>query len=95
MIDRIKGSRKWNEKNRFRVGLLTLNPPHNHWVIFDPKIGIVDRRLVITVAPHRDICPHGRMYPENAVLIRMRRIKIPECHVCLFLKELFIRARKM
>jgi hypothetical protein len=37
----------------FKVGLPTLNPPHNHWTISSPIIGIADTKLVITVAPQK------------------------------------------
>lgn len=30
---------------------------------------MADKRLVITVAPQNDICPHGSTYPMNAVPI--------------------------
>lgn len=56
---RINGRTKWMEKNRLSVGFSTLNPPHSQYIILVPMSGIVDRRFVMTVAPHRDICPHG------------------------------------
>lgn len=55
-----KGQIKWNAKNRVRVGASTEAPPHNHWVKMFPMKGIEDKRLVITVAPHRDIWPQGK-----------------------------------
>jgi len=71
----IKGKRKWNAKNRFKVALSTENPPHIHWTIEDPRYGTAETRLVITVAPQNDICPHGRTYPTKAVsIVRRRRI---------------------
>jgi len=33
---RIKGSRKWIEKNRFRVAFPTENPPHSQYTIVGP-----------------------------------------------------------
>jgi hypothetical protein len=36
---------------------------------FVPTIGMAERTPVITVAPHRDICPHGKTYPRKAVAI--------------------------
>jgi len=30
---------------------------------------MADNRFVITVAPQKDICPHGNTYPINAVII--------------------------
>lgn len=81
------GSRKWSEKNRVKVGALTENPPHNHFTIMSPQIGMADRRLVITVAAQKDICPHGSTYPIKAVAIRIIMIEIPEFHVCANLKD--------
>lgn len=54
------GSRKWNAKNRVSVALSTENPPQIHWTNMSPMYGTADRRFVITVAPQKDICPHGR-----------------------------------
>ena len=48
-----KGSKKWSEKNRFRVALSTQKPPHNHVTIGSPMIGIAEKRFVITVAPQK------------------------------------------
>jgi hypothetical protein len=42
--------------------------------------------LVITVAPQKDICPHGRTYPKKAVAIRIKMIITPDCHVRVFVK---------
>jgi hypothetical protein len=44
---------------------------------------MADRRLVITVAPQNDICPHGRTYPMKAVAITNRRIITPIFHTSL------------
>jgi len=74
---RIKGSKKWRAKNRLKVALSTLNPPQIHKVRELPIYGIADKRLVITVAPQKDICPQGRTYPRNAVPIKSSKIKIP------------------
>jgi len=57
--------------------LSTLNPPHNHSAISAPTTGIAAKRLVITVAPQKDICPHGRTYPIKAVAIITTKIKPP------------------
>jgi len=57
---KIKGNRKWKDKKRVRVALSTANPPQIHCTKLIPKYGIADKRLVITVAPQKDICPHGR-----------------------------------
>jgi hypothetical protein len=55
----IKGRRKWMVKNRVRVALSIANPPQIHWTVAVPIYGIAERRLVMTVAPQNDICPHG------------------------------------
>lgn len=57
--DKMKGSKKWMAKNRFNVAWPTENPPHSHWTIKFPIKGIAETKLVITVAPQNDICPHG------------------------------------
>lgn len=56
----INGSRKWKAKNRVRVAWSTENPPHTHWTRVFPTYGTAESRFVITVAPQKDICPHGR-----------------------------------
>jgi len=56
----MNGIKKCSIKNRFSVAFLTENPPHNHSTISFPMYGIADTKLVITVAPQNDICPHGR-----------------------------------
>jgi len=78
---------KWNEKNRFNVGLSTANPPHIHFTNISPTYGIAEIRLVITVAPQNDICPHGKTYRRKAVAISISRIMDPEIHVFLSLKD--------
>jgi hypothetical protein len=86
-LDKIKGSKKWSEKNRFKVAFLTENPPQIHWTISIPRNGIADSRLVITVAPQKDIWPHGKTYPINAVAIKIKIIDVPDNQVSFFLKE--------
>ena len=45
--------------------------------------------LVITVAPQKDICPHGRTYPINAAPIVAKRITTPDVHTAAsFIGEL-------
>jgi hypothetical protein len=39
--------------------------------------GTGDIRFVITVAPQKDICPHGSTYPIKAVAIVMNKIDPP------------------
>jgi len=38
----------------------TENPPHNQVAIFSPTKGTAVTKLVITVAPQKLICPHGK-----------------------------------
>lgn len=65
----MNGRIKWNAKNRVSVALSTENPPQIHWTNMSPIYGTADRRFVITVAPQKDICPHGSTYPTKAVII--------------------------
>lgn len=92
---KIKGRRKWSEKNRFRVGVLTEKPPHSHCTIFSPSRGIAEARFVITVAPQKDICPQGKTYPRKAVPIRRRSITTPTVQTSIFLNARFINDREM
>lgn len=78
------GRRKWRAKNRVRVGLSTENPPHAHSTSVWPMYGMAENKLVITVAPQKDICPQGKTYPTKAVAIRARRRTIPMFQVSLF-----------
>lgn len=55
----INGRMKWNAKKRVKVALSTENPPQTHSTRVVPIYGIAERRFVITVAPQKDICPHG------------------------------------
>jgi len=79
----MKGSKKCNVKNRVRVAFLTENPPHNHRTISLPTTGIAEARLVITVAPQKDICPQGSTYPKKAVAIVASKIVHPIIHTCI------------
>jgi hypothetical protein len=45
--------------------------------------GMAEKRLVITVAPQKDICPQGRTYPKNAAAITANRISTPTTQVNL------------
>lgn len=56
----MKGRRKWKAKKRVRVALSTEKPPQIHWTSVFPTYGTADNRLVMTVAPQKDICPQGR-----------------------------------
>jgi len=42
---------------------------------------MVETKLVITVAPQKDICPQGRTYPKKAVAMERRKIETPINHV--------------
>lgn len=77
----MNGRIKWKAKNRVSVALSTENPPQIHSTRLVPMYGIAERRLVITVAPQKDICPHGRTYPMNAVAIVANRRITPTFHV--------------
>lgn len=78
------GRRKCRAKNRVRVGLSTENPPQAHSTSVWPMYGIAENRLVITVAPQKDICPQGSTYPTKAVAIRVNRRITPMFQVSLF-----------
>jgi hypothetical protein len=79
----MKGRMKWNAKNRVRVALSTENPPQIHSTRLDPMYGIAESRLVITVVPQNDICPHGRTYPIKVVAMTMNSNIIPTFHVSM------------
>jgi predicted P-loop ATPase/GTPase len=68
-------------KNRVSLALSTANPRHTHCNKIVPIYGIADSKLVITVAPQKDICPHGSTYPRKAVAIVANRINTPIDHV--------------
>lgn len=55
----MNGRIKWNAKKRVRVALSTEKPPQIHSTRVVPIYGIADSKFVITVAPQKDICPHG------------------------------------
>jgi len=52
--------------------------------MFSPIPGIADAKLVITVAPQKLICPHGRTYPIKAIPNIKKKITIPEYHKAIF-----------
>jgi hypothetical protein len=72
------GRRKCREKNRFRVGWDTEGPPQIQITRSFPTNGIADRTPVITVAPQKDICPHGSTYPKKAVPMVISMMITPE-----------------
>lgn len=81
------GRRKWRAKNRVNVGLSTEKPPQAHSTRVCPTYGIAENRLVMTVAPQKDICPQGSTYPTKAVAIRVRRRMTPMFQVSLLRYE--------
>jgi hypothetical protein len=42
-----------------------------------PKYGIAENKFVITVAPQKDIWPHGKTYPRKAVAIKRNNMETP------------------
>ena len=54
------GTTKWKVKKRVRVALSTEKPPQSHRTKSSPIQGSALNRLVMTVAPQKLICPHGR-----------------------------------
>jgi hypothetical protein len=48
---------------------------------------------VITVAPQKDIWPHGKTYPMKAVPIKIKMIITPDNHVSFFLNDENINPR--
>jgi len=71
---------KCNEKNRFKVGWETDGPPQIQITKSFPINGMAETTPVITVAPQKDICPHGRTYPKKAVAINISMRRIPDNH---------------
>jgi hypothetical protein len=68
------------------VGPPTLNPPQSQRTTSGPQKGIVEIKLVITVAPQKDIWPQGRTYPKKAVPITNKRMVTPDIQVFSSLK---------
>ena len=60
--------------------MLIENPHQIQIKIILPINGIAVIKFVITVAPHKLICPQGKTYPKNAVSIEIKKIIIPENH---------------
>jgi hypothetical protein len=60
------------------VGWETEGPPQIHVTRSFPTIGRAESTPVITVAPQKDIWPHGNTYPRNAVAIRSSIISVPD-----------------
>lgn len=79
----MRGEMKWNLKNPVRVALSTAKPPQIHWTNTFSRYGTPDTRLVITVAPQKDICPHGKTWPRKDVIITKMKISTHRFHVFL------------
>ena len=75
-----KGISKCKVKNLLKLALPTLNPPHNHWAPGSPRVEITVRKLVITVAAQKLICPQGKTYPRKAVRKTKANISNPVNH---------------
>jgi len=58
--------------------LSTLKPPHNNVTILSPTTGKAVKKLVITVAAQKLICPQTRTYPRKAVAIIKSNITTPK-----------------
>lgn len=52
-------NKKWIVKKRFKVVSHTLKPPQIKFVKGLPIKGIIEKKLVITIAAQKDICPQG------------------------------------
>ena len=63
------------------MALSTANPPHIQKTMSFPTSGIAENRLVITVAPQKDIWPQGKTYPKNAVAITANKSVTPTLQV--------------
>lgn len=84
---KMNGIRKWSVKNRDNVAWLTENPPQTHSTIICPIYGIDEIKLVITLVPQNDICPHGNTYPKNAVPMRIKKMDVPDIQTWVSLYE--------
>ena len=79
----IKNGRiKCNVKNRVNEALPIANPPQSQNTMSEPINGTAENKLVITVAPQKDICPQGSTYPKKAVAIVINKIVQPISHTC-------------
>jgi hypothetical protein len=50
-----------------RVKLPTTDEPQINFTKGVPIIGIIPNKFVITVAPQKDICPQGKIYPVKDI----------------------------
>ena len=70
------GTKKCSENIRLKVALQIVNPAQTFIKIISP-LGSTLNKLVMTVAPHRDIFPQGRTYPKNAAPITNTNKSLP------------------
>jgi hypothetical protein len=70
------GIRKCNENIRPKVALQIVKPAHTFSKIRS-LLGKTLNKLVITVAPHKDIFPHGNTYLRKAAPITRIKSKLP------------------
>jgi len=75
-------------KNLVNVGLLTVKPPQIHSTNSGPIKGTEEKKLVITVAAQRLICPQTNIYPEKAANITNKKIAQPENQSLILVKLL-------
>ena len=85
----MKGNKKWREKKNDSIFWPTANPLQSSNTRRLPKYGTTVKNLVMTLAPQKDICPHGRTYPIKAVSINTRSRVTPLAHTRVLL-PLFI-----
>jgi hypothetical protein len=69
--------------NIFRVLLAMANHGRSHCITSFCMYETAESKFVITVIPQNYICPHGRIYPINVVLVLVvrNRITSPTEHV--------------
>ena len=75
------GIKKCILKKNFSVTDLIMKPLRRYSKKRFPNTGRAETRFVITVAPHRDICPQGRTYPRKASAMVSKKIVTPTFHV--------------
>ena len=64
------------------------NPPQSQTAVEEPTKGNADSRPMMTEAPQKDICPHGKTYPRKAVAMVRSRMVTPIIQGCGFKNDL-------
>lgn len=82
-----KGKKKCKTKKNFKVAIPTKYPPHTQKTINSPTKGKTLKKLIITEAPQKDICPHGRTYPKKEIVIKNINKTLPLLHTVKFLSR--------